>query len=144
MKEKIYLIALFTLLITLPLMGQKSELQKVKQIMEKVADWEIENHDDLRYRAQNKKLSRGKHHLLDWTNGALYVGMSKWAAMADSDKYYDWLKGIGEAYGWKLHMRNGNYNRIYHADDHTVGQTYFQLYRKGGAQRVTPLLHNLQ
>ena len=27
-------------------------------------------------------------------------------------------------------MRNGNYNRIYHADDHTVGQTYFQLYRK--------------
>lgn len=77
MKAIKYLIALFTLLIALPLMGQKSEPQKVKQIMGKVADWEIEHHDDLKYRAQNKRLSRGKHHLLDWTNGALYVGMSK-------------------------------------------------------------------
>lgn len=121
---------LFAFLIISPLMGQKIEPAKVKQIMEKVADWEIEHHDDLEYRAQNKRLSRGKHHMLDWTNGALYVGMSKWAAMADSDKYYEWLKGIGESHDWKLHMRNGDYNRIYHADDHTVGQTYFQLYRK--------------
>ena len=98
--------------------------------MEKVADWQIENHDDLKYRAQNSRLSRGKHHLLDWTNAALYVGMSKWAAMADSDKYYEWLKGIGDAHDWKLHMRNGDYKRVYHADDHAVGQTYFQLYRK--------------
>ncbi|MEK9517397.1 MAG: hypothetical protein VWZ97_05175, partial [Flavobacteriaceae bacterium] len=87
MKSKKHLLTLFTFLIALPLMGQKIEPSGVKQIMEKVADWQIENHDDLKYRAQNKRLSRGKHHLLDWTNGALYVGMSKWAAMADSDKY---------------------------------------------------------
>ena len=130
MKPKKNALMLLAILIALPLMGQKIEPLKVKQIMEKVADWEIENHDDLKYRAQNKRLSRGKRHLLDWTNGALYAGMSKWAAMADSDKYYEWLKGIGEAHDWKLHMRNGDYNRIYHADDHTVGQTYFHLYRK--------------
>ena len=111
-------------------MGQNIKPSGVKQIMEKVADWQIENHDDLKYRAQNSRLSRGKHHLLDWTNAALYVGMSKWAAMADSDKYYEWLKGIGDAHDWKLHMRNGDYKRVYHADDHAVGQTYFQLYRK--------------
>ena len=130
MNSKKHLITLLTLLIAFTLTGQKIEPSGVKQIMEKVADWQIENHDDLKYRAQNKRLSRGKHHLLDWTNGALYVGMSKWAAMADSDKYYEWLKGIGEAHDWKLHMRNGYYGRIYHADDHTVGQTYFHLYRK--------------
>ena len=27
-------------------------------------------------------------------------------------------------------MRNGYYARVFHADDHTVGQTYFHLYRK--------------
>jgi rhamnogalacturonyl hydrolase YesR len=68
--------------------------------------------------------------MLDWTNGALYVGMSKWAKMADTDKYYEWLKGIGQAHEWKLHMRNGYFARVFHADDHTVGQTYFHLFRK--------------
>ena len=81
--------------------------------MKKVADWEIKHHDDLAYRAQNSRLSRGKHDMLDWTNGALYVGMSKWAAMADSEKYFDWLKGIGEDHDWKLHMRNGYYARVF-------------------------------
>jgi unsaturated rhamnogalacturonyl hydrolase len=61
---------------------------------------------------------------MDWTNGELYVGMVKGAAMADDDKYYNWLKEIGEKHEWKLHRRK------YHADDHTVGQLYVELYRK--------------
>jgi rhamnogalacturonyl hydrolase YesR len=124
------LILLTIFLFVLSLNGQKIEPPEVKKIMEKVADWQIENHNDLKYRAQNKRLSRGKHHMLDWTNGALYVGMSKWAKMADTDKYYEWLKGIGQAHEWKLHMRNGYFARVFHADDHTVGQTYFHLFRK--------------
>ena len=124
------LILLTIFLFVLSLNGQKIEPSEVKKIMEKVADWQIENHNDLKYRAQNKRLSRVKHHMLDWTNGALYVGMSKWAKMADTDKYYEWLKGIGQAHEWKLHMRNGYFARVFHADDHTVGQTYFHLFRK--------------
>ena len=57
------------------LLAQNNRVEEVKQIMEKVADWQINNHDNLEYRAQNKRLSRDKHHPLDWTNGALYVGM---------------------------------------------------------------------
>ena len=34
--------------------------------------------------------------MLDWTNGALYIGMSKWASMTDNEKYYKWLKEIGD------------------------------------------------
>lgn len=90
----------------------------VKNVMEKVADWQI-NHFRDTYSGRKKP-----HHPLDWTNGALYVGMVKWAAMADSDKYYNWLKNIGEEQEWKL------YKRKYHADDHTVGQLYIELYRK--------------
>ena len=67
MKSKRHLFTLLIFLIGLPLMGQNIEPSGVKQIMEKVADWQIENHDDLKYRAQNSRLSRGKHHLLDWT-----------------------------------------------------------------------------
>ncbi|MFY0653818.1 MAG: glycoside hydrolase family 88 protein [Cyclobacteriaceae bacterium] len=97
--------------------GQKIKPDEVKQIMEKVADWQIIHFRD--------SFSRPKaHHHLDWTNGALYVGMIKWAAIADSDKYYNWMKNIGTENDWMLHRRK------YHADDHTVGQMYIELYRK--------------
>ncbi|MBU2906322.1 glycoside hydrolase family 88 protein [Arenibacter algicola] len=91
---------------------------EVTKVMKKVADWQIDNYQGL-YSGHDKP-----HHPLDWTNGALYVGMVKWAAMADSVKYYEWLKDIGQKHEWQLHRRK------YHADDHTVGQMYIDLYRK--------------
>jgi rhamnogalacturonyl hydrolase YesR len=98
--------------------AQEIKPAEVKKIMKKVADRQIEHYRDT-YSGHEKP-----HHPLDWTNGALYVGMVKWAAMADNDKYYEWLKGIGEKHEWKLHRRK------YHADDHTVGQMYVELYHK--------------
>ena len=98
--------------------AQEIKPQAVEEIMEKVADWQIEHFRDT-YSGREKP-----HHPLHWTNGALYVGMVKWAAMADTDKYYGWLKNIGEDNEWIL------YERKYHADDHTVGQLYIELYRK--------------
>lgn len=101
----------------------------VKNIMQKVADWQIAHYSNL-YSGQEQP-----HHPLDWTNGALYVGMVKWAEMADDDKYYDWLKDIGAKNEWKLH------DRIYHADDHTVGQLYVDLYRKyANKKMIAPTL----
>ena len=91
--------------------------------MEKVADWQIDHYRDAYSRER-------VHHPLDWTNGALYVGMVKWAAMAESDKYYTWLKEVGEKHEWLLHKRK------YHADDHTVGQMYIELYRKYGDEKM--------
>lgn len=98
--------------------AQKIKPAEVKQAMKKVADWQIEHYQDL---YSDHKVP---HHPLDWTNGALYVGMVKWAEMANDDQYYNWLKEIGEKHQWKLHERK------YHADDHTVGQLYIELYRK--------------
>lgn len=97
---------------------------EVKKVMEKVADWQIDHFRDA-YSGHEKA-----HHPLDWTNGALYVGMVKWAAMANDDKYYDWLKEIGEGKKWELHRRK------YHADDHTVGQMYIELYRKYNDEKM--------
>ena len=98
--------------------AQEIKPTEVAKVMEKVADWQIEHYQDL-YSGRPTP-----HHPLDWTNGALYVGMVKWAAMADEDKYYKWLKDIGEKNEWKL------YQRVYHADDQAVGQLYIELYRK--------------
>lgn len=100
------------------LQAQQIKPNKVKKVMKKVADWQINHFSD----AYSGK--KNPHHPLDWTNGALYVGMIKWAAMTDDDSYYEWLKEIGDSQDWQLHKRK------YHADDHTVGQLYIDLYRK--------------
>ncbi|MBD0777624.1 glycoside hydrolase family 88 protein [Maribacter sp. ANRC-HE7] len=107
------------LLIMAPLsQAQDIKPAEVKKIMKRVADWQLDHFQDL-YSGSTKP-----HHQLDWTNGALYIGMVKWAAMAGDETYYNWLKAIGEGNEWKLHRRK------YHADDHTVGQLYLELYRK--------------
>ena len=118
-------IALFTM--TYLSQAQEIKPDEVKKVMERVADWQIAHFTDL-YSGYEEP-----HHPLDWTNGALYVGMVKWAAIADDEKYYNWLAAIGEKYEWKLHFRK------YFADDHTVGQMYLELYRTN--QRAVQLYH---
>ncbi|UXP33890.1 glycoside hydrolase family 88 protein [Reichenbachiella agarivorans] len=98
--------------------AQDVQPEEVKQVMKKVADWQIAHFRDTFSGRKNP------HHPLDWTNGAFYVGLTKWAGMADDDRYYNWLKNIGTEYEWEL------FKRIYHADDHIVGQMYIDLYRK--------------
>ncbi|WP_318345447.1 glycoside hydrolase family 88/105 protein [Flagellimonas baculiformis] len=113
----------FVLLFSGLSLAQDTKPEEVKSIMKKVADWQIEHFRDA-FTYENP------HHPLDWTNGALYVGMVKWAEMAEDDTYYVWLKTIGELNDWKLH------SRTYHADDHTVGQFYLDLYKKFGDKKM--------
>ena len=98
--------------------------EDIKSVMQKVADWQILHVNDF-YSGWDKP-----HTELHWTSGAMYVGMVKWAALADDDRYYNWLKGIGNDHEWQLD------DRIYHADDHTVGQMYLELFRKYGENNM--------
>lgn len=118
--NNIKLIAMLMLLsLSASSFAQKIKPNKVKKEMQRVADWQIEHFRDTFSLKHNKP-----HHIADWTNAALYVGMVKWAEMSDSDKYYEWLKSVGEEQQWKLHWRK------YMADDLAVGQMYTELYRK--------------
>ena len=104
---------------SLPLISQSINPDMVKINMKHVADWQIAHFGDTVFSGIDKP-----HHPREWTNAALYVGMQKWAAMADDDSYYRWLKEIGEEQKWTLHYRK------YMADDLAVGQMYLELYRK--------------
>jgi len=97
-----------------PLPSADLNKEAVRSAMKKVADWQL-----------NTPL---KHDLADWTNGALYAGMSAWAKMADSDKYYSWLKEKAEKNAWNHMVRKDPKGR-YHADDYCVGLMYVELYR---------------
>jgi rhamnogalacturonyl hydrolase YesR len=104
--------------------SQIIEPAEVKLLMKEVADWQIAHFKD-NYSGRKKP-----HHPLAWTNGALYVGMLKWAEMADDETYFNWMKKISNDNEWKLHHRK------YHADDHTVGQMYIDIYKREKKQKM--------
>nr|WP_319509531.1 glycoside hydrolase family 88 protein [uncultured Draconibacterium sp.] len=119
-------IFLVLIIISLKITGfaQSPKPEDVKKDMKRVADWQIEHFDQC-YSNPNKP-----HHPLAWHNGALYVGMVKWADMADDNTYWEWMKNIAIEHKYQLHERK------YHADDHTVGQMYCELYRKYGDKEM--------
>jgi unsaturated rhamnogalacturonyl hydrolase len=88
----------------------------VKAVMAKVADWQMAN--------------PSKHHPAGWHHGAYYAGLMAWAQMADADTYHQELLKIAEQLKWQPH------SRVYHADDHCVGQMYIDLYRLHGEPRM--------
>lgn len=116
MKRVFFVIVILS--ISLDVLSQPISPEKVLDKMKQVADWQIEHFRET-YSGRDKP-----HHIRDWTNGALYVGMVKLAALASEDTYYNWLYQIGEEGNWDLHYRK------YMADDHVVGQMYMQLYRE--------------
>jgi unsaturated rhamnogalacturonyl hydrolase len=58
----------------------------------------------------------------DWVPAVFDAGMMALAGISGESKYRDAMLAVGKSNGW----RPGT--RIYHADDHCIGQTYSELY----------------
>jgi unsaturated rhamnogalacturonyl hydrolase len=100
------------LLICMALPGFTSEKifskKYIKKTMNTAATWQ---------------LAHPKHDLTDWTNGAFYAGvMAAWETTRSKDLYKA-LMAMGEATSWKPG------DRLHHADDYAICQTYIDLYR---------------
>lgn len=91
--------------------------EDTQEVLQKVADWQIA-HFNARRKTQF------------WGNGALFVGMADWAELYESrtqdGKYWDWLYKIGK----KTRFQMGD--RMFHADDQTIGQVNIDLYEHYG------------
>lgn len=102
-----------------------AEMKKeaIVKVCNAVADWQITHHGEVR------------HHQLDWTNGALYRGMTEWGKVSGNEACYDFVRAIGEKYNWNM------WDRVYHADDICVGQAFIEMYRKyGDARMLQPVM----
>lgn len=94
-----------------------------KNIMRRVADWQI-----------TAFAVKQEHNDLDWTNAALYRGMTDWAELSERldgyDGYYQWLRRIGARNHYQMNKS------MYHADDIAVGQAFLDLYAKYRNERM--------
>ncbi len=59
-----------------------------------------------------------------WEMAAFYTGLMALSNISSKPYYFEALKAIGETNRWKLG------DRIYHADDHCVGQMYLDMYTR--------------
>jgi unsaturated rhamnogalacturonyl hydrolase len=84
------------------------------------------------------QLDHPKHDLYDWTNGAFYAGvMAAWETTGSKELYQAMVK-MGEANGWKPG------ERLHHADDYAICQTYIDLYRnEKDMKRIQPTIDSV-
>ena len=107
------------------LLGEKEykeyRLNKVRNILDKAADWQIMNFENQVVKGSQWANS---HAYWAWTNATLYIGMAEWAALSNNTKYWDFLQTTGKKNTWKTGPS------IYFADDLCIIQPYIQLYQK--------------
>ncbi len=94
----------------------------VDAVGDKVAEWQIANLDNLSDYMRNYRIDIANRR--GWHHGALYVGMMDWAALPGNEEYYVPFRKISEEEEWKLG------DRLFHGDDHIVGQMYLTFYEK--------------
>ena len=95
--------------------GKLFRKSTIKKTMKNALDWQLAN---------------PKHKLTDWTNGAFYAGVFAAWETTGSRKIWKEKVRMGEANEWKPGPR------LHHADDHAICQTYIDMYRISGDERM--------
>ncbi len=95
--------------------------QEILKVSRKVADWQIKTFPENKYAKSEPK---------GWITGALYMGMFDWAELSGDNQYFDWLKKTFNRQYWQVA------DRMYHADDVCVSQTYIDMYNKFGEEKM--------
>lgn len=89
-------------------------------VMERVADWQLAHPP--------------KWKPTEWHNAAFYAGVMALDEVSASRRFREAMLRMGEGNQWQLGKR------IYHADDHAVGQTYADLSRlTSDARLIAPM-----
>lgn len=96
----------------------------IKKTMKKALKWQLDN---------------PKHQLYDWTNGAFYAGVFAAYETTGSKKIWKAMESMGEETGWKPGPR------LHHADDYAICQTYVDMYRKTGDEKmIAPFAESME
>lgn len=115
---KIFLAVVAVLLSVLPgnAFDGKMRIHDVDKVCNAVLDYQIRNHSLI------------MRNTLDWTNGAMFLGMLRWAAQKGDERPYMYFNGIAENEGWEL--CNIPLTGLYHADNQCIAQSYINMYRR--------------
>jgi rhamnogalacturonyl hydrolase YesR len=100
----------------------------------RVADWQLAHMNGLHITSHMKEESRQP---LSWQQGAFWVGVTHLADTSGEKRFREAALAMGRANRWTPGPR------VYHADDHVIGQSYLWAARNGaGPGALVPLRAN--
>jgi rhamnogalacturonyl hydrolase YesR len=122
------------LLALLPVLGRAADpapsRKEVIAVAARVADWQL-THLDGEYLTHFKDESRSPR---SWEQGAFWVGLTRFADASKEPRFTGAVLDMGRGNQWTLGPR------LYHADDHVIGQSYLWAATHGaGAEAIAPL-----
>lgn len=94
---------------------------EVIALAEKVGDWQLAT----LAAGLTPNAARGYPGPKSWEQGALFVGLTRLADHSDAPQFKQAILARGEANAWALG------DRVYHADDHVIGQSYLWASQNG-------------
>lgn len=110
-----------------------ADIQKsAKDIADRAGQWQIEQLGNLEYIPESHRAK--SENAKFWIQAAFYIGLSRWAETSNSEYFTDFMLEIAKAENYELLL-----DRPYHADDHTIAQTYLWLAeQKGLTEAIKP------
>lgn len=105
----------------------------VVAVADRVADWQLGHMSDfgsyIDTLVEHTAAPRG------WVQGTFLAGLATWAGTTGNREYFEYLERYAALQGFELG------DRVYHADDHVVGQYYLALHERNGDPRfIAPLV----
>jgi unsaturated rhamnogalacturonyl hydrolase len=97
---------------------------EIKAIANKAADWQLANMTN--YSDFIRNISPQTDKRRGWVQGTFFLGLADYALATGQTRYQDALIKIADEEGWRLG------DRLYHADDHLVGQVYAKIAARAG------------
>jgi rhamnogalacturonyl hydrolase YesR len=110
----------------------KTEVTQVAQIRESAKDiatrsgkWQIEQLGNLTYIPESHRLK--SENAKFWIQAAFYIGLTRWTETVNDKEFLEFMKGMAKKENYELLL-----DRPFHADDHTIAQTYLWLAEQTG------------
>ncbi len=100
---------------------------EVLKLASRVADWQLARLDGQHITSHMKEESRDPR---SWQQGAFWVGMTRLAHTSGEKRYQDAIFEQGRRNHWKPG------DRVHHADDHVIAQSYLWAATHGAGQEV--------
>ncbi|WP_394171896.1 glycoside hydrolase family 88/105 protein [Thalassotalea litorea] len=103
--------------------------QSAYDIAKRAGHWQIEQFGNLSYipESHREKSENPKF----WIQAAFYIGLTKWTEISQDKEFLAYMEKMAAEQNYELLI-----DRPYHADDHTIGQTYLWLTEQTNNQQA--------
>jgi unsaturated rhamnogalacturonyl hydrolase len=99
---------------------------KIQDTLKLVADWQLDHIANIPTLDSEET---------GWVQASFYIGLARWAARSDDPRYFEAIRKLGQRNEWHLGRR------LYHADDHAIGQVYAAAFdHYGDLRMIAPMV----